>query len=171
MDIPDNLTKDLSISAFESSMKTINHSMCLCCRKVSININLKKGVCVNCVSFRDVDYYLKRNALPVWYDERGRVQYHVPECLSSLSIAEKMLIQLASPFVPLKHIKNGTMGLTGHVCAFQQDIEGFVNTLPRCVTETTMVSLIKVVTNEFGSDEKREELFSVDRRKIGLALK
>ena len=171
MQLPSDKMKDASIRLFESRMENLNHSFCVCCHKVSLNMKVnKKNVCTVCVPFKDTDYYLKRNSLPVWYDDNGIVQYHVPECLKDLSIAEKMLIQLASPFVPLKHIKNGTMGLTGHVCAFQQDIEGFVNTLPRSIQETTMISLIKVVMNEFGSDERREEYFQVRKKNVGNAL-
>ena len=89
----------------------------------------KQGVCSESSKYKDVNYYQKQKWLPIWY-EGDQPRFHVPEEFSSLTIAEKMLIQLASPFIPLQHIKNGTFGLTGHVCCFKQDIEEFVNTLP-----------------------------------------
>ena len=67
--------------------------------------------------------------IPIWY-LNGIPQFHVPMELTSLTLAEKMLIQLASPFIPLRHIKNGVFELSGHVCCFKQDVEGFVNSLP-----------------------------------------
>ena len=53
-------------------------------------------------------YYLEAGALPVWYNDEGVPQYYVPSVLSSLTQAEKLLIQRISPFVPLQHLKQGT---------------------------------------------------------------
>ena len=91
---------------------------------------------------------MDNNALPIWYDQDQQAQFHVPECLAKLTIAEKMVIQLASPFIPLKHMKNGIMGLTGHVCAFEQDIEGFAKSVPRRKDDATLLQVLKVIKNE-----------------------
>jgi hypothetical protein len=58
-------------------------------------------------------------------------------------MTKMMLIQLNLPFIPLQHIKNGTFGLSGHVCSFEQDLEEFVNRLPRHRNDTTMLKVIK----------------------------
>ena len=60
--------------------------------------------------------------LPIWHDDDGTPQYHVPPELSELTVAEVLLIQRVSPLVPIVHIRNGTMGLKGHVCSYQQDV-------------------------------------------------
>ena len=102
----------------------------MCSLNIKINSTGKyKGMCTKCAKKKDALYYLKRKELPVWYKD-GVPQYRVPSVLSCLSDAEKMLIQKVSPFVPLHHIKNGLYGLTGHVCAFEQDIDGFISKLP-----------------------------------------
>ena len=84
-------------------------------------MKLKKGLCNLCQGFIK-DTLLENKALPVWYDSTGNVQYEAPEELTCLTIAEKMLIQLASVVVPLRHVKNGIFGITGHVCSFEQDV-------------------------------------------------
>ena len=67
------------------------------------------------------------------------------DCLKTLSMAEKMLIQWISPFVPLHHLMYGVMGVTGHCCAFESDVVGFVNTLPRQKNDVTMLRVLKKV--------------------------
>ena len=81
-----------------------------------------------------------------------------------------MLIQLASPSIPLQHIKDGTVGLTGHVCCFEQDVEEFVNTLPRQHTDVTILKVCKKIQAELDSNASRTEEFKVSKRKIGKAL-
>jgi len=68
--------------------------------------------------------YTERNeALPIWFEDHGNIRYDVPEELQGLTIAKKCLIQMASPFIPVIHIKNGTLGSRGHCCFFPQQIE------------------------------------------------
>ena len=69
-----------------------------------MKMNSKQGRCYDCVKLKKMNYYIDNNALPIWIDAAGVIQYDVPDCLSSLTIGEKMLIQLASPFIPLKHM-------------------------------------------------------------------
>ena len=59
-----------------------------------------------------------------------------------------MLIQLASPFVPLQHVKHGVFGLSGHVCSFEQDVGKFVKTLPRRETDVVMLQIMKTIQSE-----------------------
>ena len=142
----------------------------MCCRKIGLRvITNKHGLCQQCSKFKDVTYYEKQNWLPIWYDE-NKPRYDIPEELASLSLAEKMLIQLASPFIPLQHIKNGTFGLTGHVCCFEQDVETFVNTLPRRQNDIMLLKVSKAIQSEIGSETTRTEEFKVRKTKIGQAL-
>ena len=115
---------------FENLCGELKHSKCKCCLRVKIKSKVNdSGICSLCVKFGQTDYYETKQALPMWY-KGGMAQYHVPEELQDLTLAEKLLIQRASPFVPLRFIKNGIFGLSGHVCTFEQDVEGFVNRLP-----------------------------------------
>jgi hypothetical protein len=41
--------------------------------------------------------------LPVWFNKKREAQYHIPEELAHLTEAEKLLIQLVSPIVPLHY--------------------------------------------------------------------
>lgn len=161
---------------FETQTSKIKHSFCPCCRKIGINVRImSKGVCSDCSKFKDKDYLCANKALPIWFD-CNKPQFHVPEELANLSVAEKMLIQLNSPFIPLQHIKNGTFGLSGHVCSFEQDVEGFINRLPRHKDDVTMLKILKTMRTEFGANDKRNdsnvvETFQVNKRKVGKALR
>ena len=167
--IPESSMKNAAIRCFEEKCCNIRHYFCDCCRKVTLEPG-KGNVCTRCSGFKDSNHLLKSNALPVWYNKLGEVQYKVPDCLQRLTIAEKMLIQLASPFVPLRHIKNGIMGISGHVCTFEQDLDEFVRTLPRKETDSCLISVIRIVNNEIGSNETREEMFTVRRKEVLDAL-
>ena len=117
--------------AFEQQCRLVVHGYCVCCRCVGLSIEIvSQGVCSDCTKYDTPEHFEQNKCLPIWYLE-GIPQYHVPVELTCLSLAEKMLIQLASPFIPLRHIKNGVFGLSGHVCCFEQDVGGFVNSLPR----------------------------------------
>jgi len=138
---------------------------------VSLNLcTTSLGYCSACKGLKNKDFYLDKNALPIWRKDSEAI-YTLPECLQTLSHAEKMLIQRISPFVPLHHIKNGVFGLTGHVCAFEQDIEGFVNSLPRQRKDVTMLKVLKTVKTEIcGSRESTTVAFRVRKKKVREAL-
>lgn len=130
----------------------------------------KHGYCTTCSAFKNKNYYLDNELLPLWY-KKGVPQFHVPPELECLSHAEKMLIQRVSPFVPLHHIKNGVFGLSGHVCAFEQDIGAMVNVLPRLSTETGVIRVLQEIRTEIGSDNaNRTKAFRVNRVKVLAAL-
>lgn len=127
--------------------------------------------CDVCTNYKDIGYYLKKDALPVWKDDEGVTQFHVPECLKCLTIPEKMLIQRVSPVVPMMHLKNGVNGLTGHCCAYEQDVKGFINRLPRSLSDVKLLRVLKRVQSEIGmSKENRIQKFKVRRIKVYEAL-
>jgi len=133
-------------------MMRFKHSKCPCCHMVGLNIKLtRKGVCTKCAPLKDRDYYLKEKALPVWYDG-DTPMFTLPSVLTGLTPAEMMLIQRLSPFVPLHHIKNGLFGLKGHVCAFEQDVQDFVNRLPRKRNDVAMIQVLQRVQAEIGGN-------------------
>jgi Helitron helicase-like domain at N-terminus len=88
-----------------------------------------------------------------------------------LTHAEKMLIQKVSPFIPLHHIKNGTFGLSGHVCAFEQDINGICTVLPRLPADTTVIRIVQELKTEVGdATSMKSKTFHVRRRNVLDAL-
>ena len=115
---------------FKQKCALIEHGFCTCCQRIRLNIEIaSRSICSDCTKYEITDHFEQKKWLPIWY-VNGVPQFHVPIEHPCLLLAEKMLIQLASPFIPLRHIKNGVFGLSGHVCCFEQDVEGFVNSLP-----------------------------------------
>jgi len=143
-----------TLLSFEEKCKALCHKSCKCCRMTGLSIALnRKGFCSSCAKRADKNYYENQNSLPIWIDNEMETQYHVPDVLSCLTHAEKILIQRISPFVALTHIVNGTFGLTGHVCAFEQDIEGFAQVLPRTPKDATVIKVVRSMRSEVGGKE------------------
>ncbi|CAB9531982.1 Inherit from euNOG: Conserved hypothetical protein (Partial), partial [Seminavis robusta] len=65
---------------------------------------------------------------------------------------------------------NGVMGVSGHVCAFEQNVEEFAKELPKLPRDTTVLRVVKVVRAEIGSEEKRDHNFLVRRSAVWEAL-
>ena len=157
---------------FEKACEDISHSHCKCCRGIGLNFKVNKnGFCEKCKTKKDKEEYLHGGMLPVWYDANGTPQFRVPHQLSRLSHAEKILIQRCSPFVALHHIKNGTFGLTGHVCCFEQDIEGFVQKLPRLPHDATVLKVVRAMKTEVGGcKESSNKAYRVRKKEVLEAL-
>ena len=160
-----------SINNFENLCDQIVLNHCKDCRCVSMNLAMaNKNVCKKCHPYvGKKNDALINNLLPIWRDLEGNIHYYVPEELSSLSDAERMLIQRASPFVPLHHIKNGNFGVKGHCCCFPQDISDIVNVLPRLPSDTTMIKMIHTYKQEINGSFQ-QKTFSVNRMKVIQAL-
>ena len=153
---------------FERRCHEIQHKRCSECKAVGLMLSVgRSGKCSDCVSHSD-GHLLQ--SLPVWMDSVGEVRYDVPLELERLSIAEKMLIQLASVVIPLQHIKHGVFGLSGHCCSFEQDVEAFAHTLPRSRKETKFLQVVKDIRTEFGSDSVSSRCFEVSRSHVIEAL-
>ena len=131
-----------------------------------------KDYCGACSRRTDRNHFLNKKLLPIWYNKDGQPQYHVPDVLEKLTHAEKMLIQKVSPFIPLHHIKHGIMGLSGHVCAFEQDIGSVATVLPRCAKDATLIRVLQETRTEIGdSTNKSTRAFNVRRESVLNALR
>ncbi len=164
--------KEQVIKNFELAMKLIKHKHCTSCKMVSLTMEMSNipNICKECHSKKCTeDYWLDNNMLPVWYDENNQVHYERPKCLKNLYDAEKMLIQRASPFIPLHHIKNGTFGIKGHVCTFPQNITDICKELPRLPSDVTIVKVVHTYQQELG-DEYSKKIFKVRRKAVLEAL-
>ena len=168
--LPDHGKYDV-FRCFESQCRTIFHGQCLCCHSVRIGLKLNSiGACTKCAKHKHLDYFMIKTALPTWM-KKGKHQFQLPAELSGLSHAEKMLIQRISPFVPLHHIKRGIFGLRGHVCAFDQDVNEFLQRLPRTRDDTTLLKVVQSIRAEVGSTNSTStKCFRVRRTKIKGAL-
>ena len=63
------------------------------------------------------------------------------------------------------------MGITGHVCAFEQDINEFLNRLPRTKNDVSMLKVLKTVRAEIASDgDANIKAFRIRKRKVLDAL-
>ena len=167
--------KLLHMKLFEMTCADFQHHHCICCRRVSLHVQLNKNkICNRCTSFGDKDYYLKKGALPVWYEngnQNGKPHYKLPEELTQLSTAECMLIQKVAPFVPMQHIKKGVKGLSGHTCSFETDLKGFVKRLPRRHDSATMIRVLRTMHTEIGSDKEQDiRTYIVRKDRILIAL-
>ena len=165
--------KSVCFEEFELSMRNLGFGHCLRrCKRVGMSLNMsrKSGrpLCTDCCNHPGFNP-IEENMLPIWFDEDGTPMFHVPEELRVLREGEKLLIQMVSPYVPFVHIKNGTLGMKGHVCSFPQRVQDVCTTLPRLPTEATFV---KMVRHFKGSDgEFGVKSFCVRRKIVIDALK
>ena len=160
------------ITDFEQRTGKLDLHMCQCCRTICLDNEIKGNQqrCQKCRNARyTLDYLLEHKALPVWR-KNGVPMYHIPKVLRGLSAAEKALIQRVSPFVPLTHLARGIMGLSGHTCVFEQDLQGFVNTLPRKLDDVTLMHVVKKIRLEIGSTKTTESVLKVNKEKVLHAL-
>ena len=142
-------------------------------------------VCTRCRSKKhaESDYFLNNNLHPVWHERESDgsirttgvgeemkpvVRYDIPEELSSLTMAEKLLIRRCSPLIPSHHIKNGIYGINGHCVCFPQDIGEMCNDLPH--VKSDMVIFVRNISNSVtGVNQSRH--FKVDKNKVLRALR
>jgi len=157
---------------FEEKCLAMSHVECIECKGIGLRLVVNgMGRCSRCQQ-KKKGHLSQKKALPSWIDQNGIERFDLPSELTGLSMAEKMLIQRISPFVPLHHLKNGTFGLTGHVCAFECDLEGFVNTLPRLSTDVTMLKVLRRMKQEIGNDKgDKTKAYRVRHEKVLNALR
>ena len=151
---------------FENQVKKLTHACCKSCKMVSITMKVnRKGICNQCSRSRRTKYHL-----PTWTNAVGEEIFEVPQELACLTLVEKLLIQKISPFVPLEHIYKGTMGLCGHVCAFQQNITGITTILPRLPSDISMVRVVRQMKEEIGSPFATGKAYRVNKDRVIKAL-
>jgi hypothetical protein len=160
----------------ELAMFQLEHKRCHKCLSVSLMKNYSDcrggdgvNVCSDCKQKKESAYYKIgcNRLLPVWFDDDGTVQFELPDELKDLRLGEQLLIQRFSCFVPLVHIKNGTMGIKGHCCCFKQELADVCNDLPR--TKVNAVKVIKAIRHELGNPITKS--YYIRRDKVMNALK
>ena len=173
---------------FENSMAHIRVQFCPKCRENHLNVlddfdKLSKPyLCASCKKVPE-DHYLRYNLLPIWYervpgatkhtqlkrDKDGNrvIRYDQPKQLTSLTMAEKLLIRRCAPYIPALHLHAGFMAMKGHAVAFEQDIKQMCVELPQ--RKETILTFIRQMGNK---DTKAVHLkhLRVRRKKVLEAL-
>jgi hypothetical protein len=105
---------------------------------------------------------------PYWMDRHGLWHTTVPEQLSGLTFAEKIIIAVASSHISLIHLKNDTLGSRRHCVAVEQQIANILLVLPRHPSDLDFFS----VRRSGGSSDQEvyEKIFKVQRKKVVAAL-
>jgi hypothetical protein len=165
--------KSSVIEDFERQMQDVHHQHCKICHRTGLNLVMatnEQDVCSSCktqgVSTASL---FKEELLPFWTDDNGNIQCHVPNELSCLREGEKLLIQRVSPYVPLVHIKNGTLGSKGHVCSFPQNVQEVCTSLPRIPSSVEFVKMVRKFKNDDG--DFGIKAFTVRRKEVLVALR
>ena len=170
-DLPyyEQLRKAITLE-FEQKLLNTNHMQCSMCKFTTLNHTKwtsKTKLCTKCKI--DPSWCKEENyVLPTWKNDQGILQYHVPEELKDLRIAEQLLIQRLSPYVPIVHICNGVFGIKGSCCAFRQDIKQICNSLPRKKVE--MIKYVREFVKQSG-EPCPIKILTVRRTKVMNALK
>jgi hypothetical protein len=73
-----------------------------------------------------------------------------------------------STLVPVIHIKNGILGIRGHIVSFLQDISSITTILPRLPSEVSIVKVIRASQTRCGNELRKA--FIVDRERLLKAL-
>ena len=176
---------------FEDTVSALKVRFCSCCRENHIRevrtvaCATKEYICSSC-SKKDVekDHYLRYNLQPIWYervegtsdhknlkrDSEGNpiVRYDQPKELTSLTMAEQLLIRRCSPFIPAIHLHSGYMAIDGHGVAFEQKIEEMCNELPQ--TKASTLTFIREMGNKNTHDVHITSL-RVRKQKVLNALR
>jgi hypothetical protein len=161
---------DEETKKFESNLQNLKLNHCVCCWQVKIGITLDSNNHCNECKNLPTNHYIEQRVLPVWYDKNGMVNYELPEQLVELTLGEKMLIQAAAPFVPLRHIWKDQVGVKGHVCSFPQSVDEIAHELPRLPHNVNVVRMIR----SFKSQQHGEistRTFLIRKNKVINALK
>lgn len=119
-----------SILEYEQKIMSLSNMKCYYCHAIFLNYNngRKKFICQSCLNCH------KNNnstwTAPHWIDGKHIIHDDIPKELQDLRLGEQLLIQKASPYIPVVHIRNGTLGIHGHCISFPQDISSVCNSLP-----------------------------------------
>ena len=176
---PMNLRKTLaSMYAHEVRMFQKRHKKCYKCQGVSIvkeytSLRYENNLsqCSNCrqLSMTSFWNYNSDMMLPVWYDDNNNVHFEVPCELQNLRLGEQLLIQRLSCFVPIVHIKHGTMGIHGNCVCFRQDTAEICNILPR--TRVNAIKIIRSYNSKDSSVGQNYDIFVIRKDVVMRALK
>ena len=100
-------------------MRNVSRLVCQNCHTWCLVTNYKTDyVCNRCKTNKyNQSHFLNENYQPIWYDDNNGIRWDVPVELSGLTTQEELVIQRNTPYVPIIHLYQGSLGLKGH-CIF-----------------------------------------------------
>ena len=162
---------DEAVKMFESKYQSLSHFCCQYCQMTGMTIRPSckdDAICTTCQASHANREDMIKN-LPIWYDKKGAVQFHLPDELKCLREGEKLLIQQVAVYVPLLHLQDGQIGSRGHVCSFVQDISSICTVLPRLPDDVHFVKVVKKYFQEGG--QLASKMFVIRKQDVLDALK
>ena len=101
---------------------------CKVCKErwFEMNVGVRSGKCQRCATER-----LDKNIPATFSPENDMHPGLPPTCLSILNSTEVAAISLICPQLTIYKLKGGATGMKGHSISFYQDVQGFVDRLPR----------------------------------------
>jgi hypothetical protein len=107
--------------------------------------------------------------LPIWFNQEGAPQHHVPKELFDLTEGEKLLIQQILPYIPMQHLQKCTDGSKGHVCSFPQAVDEICTILPCLPEHVNAISVVKHF--KLKGDSPSSLVFRICKDKVLQALR
>ena len=110
------------------ALRDIKPDSCIVCKNqwFDMNIGPKNGKCKRCAGER------LKNGMPHTFSAENDMYPGLPPTsLSILNSVEVSAISLICPQMTVYKLKGGASGLKGHSLAFYQNVQGFVDKLPR----------------------------------------
>jgi len=91
-----------------------------------------------------------------WSHSNGMMPSLVPQELQVLTMVEKLMIALIAPLMRIKFLRKGTRALNGNGIAFRQPVENLARALPRYVSETSILLVVRGLV----ADEDKQNVSS-----------
>ena len=163
-DLPKN--KKL-FDTFLDYLNTYNEIKCVVCSRKELmkvskkDFENKNTVCAQCKKdFKEYkDYkFTKKNCMHLG---------EIPDCLKTLNYLEEQLISKICCMVSIHKLSSGgQFGYSGHIVNFKQDLQSFVNVLPRTVSSLKDYIIVK----RGGNNDLKQNEYTVNKKKILDAL-
>ena len=147
-----------AMNKFHHNQQKLHHQLCNVCHEMWPTSTKSKSdfMCTRCN--RDKGQPKRFSA------ENDMDPGPVPECLKNLSQIEEMLIANACPIMCIYRKHGGQRGYKGHVINFPQNVQTFLDKLPRCTHELPIL----IVHRQAAENTHRD--FQVRRDRVLAAL-
>ena len=86
--------------------------------------------------------------LDPWGPDNNMRPGPVPDVLKQLSMVEMLMVSLITPMMRIKFLRAGTRALHGNGIAFRQPVENLARALPRYVSETRILLVVRGLVDD-----------------------
>lgn len=143
---------------FRDKMNKLQNVFCPVCKERFPSLVLVMGKCRRC--------YTEKISPNRFSNENNMDPGEVPAELQGLTEIEEMLIAKVFTVISVYRLRGGQYGYRGNVINFPQDVQGFVNRLPRCPSSLEIL----IVRRQSESNLASFRDFTVRRSKVACAL-